>query len=633
MILPLHTPSDPTRGSSTRCTSSTSPTRPRSARAGRSSSTTTDRTTPRRRAPVAAAPAVQVAPAAPAPAAAAPAAPTAPAAPVAPADVEAEPLGEPLRGAAALIATNMVKSLEVPTATSFREVPARLLEVNRSIINGYLGRTGRGKVSFTHLIGYAVVRAISETIPAMNASFVEGARRQAARSSATRTSVSASPSTSRRPTAAPCSCRASRTPTRSTSGASGRPTTTSSARSATTSSPPTTSPGSPSASPTPAPSAPCSRCPGSCRARASSSASGRSTTRPSSRAPTRATLANLGVSKIITISSTYDHRIIQGAESGLFLKQVHELLLGGDDFYEEIFRSIGVPYEAVQWRRDVNPVDQQSAMLEKQMQVDQLINTHRVRGHLIADLDPLSAEDPVMHPELDPAHLRAHHLGPRPRVPRPTRIGGHDRMALGEILHLLRDAYCRTVGIEYMHIQEPAEKALDPAPGRGRRHHARRRRAAPHPRPAERGRGAREVPRHQVPRAEALRHRRRRVGHPDPRLAARLGGRRPHGLRRPGHGPPRPAQRAGEHRRQVLRAALQGVRGQRRPRVHPGLRRREVPPRPDRQVRQPGRQHHRGRAGRQPVAPRDRRPGRRGHGPGQDGPHRSARAATRCCRS
>ncbi len=56
----------------------------------------------------------------------------------------------------------MEKSLSVPTATSFREVPARLLEVNRSVINGYLGRTRGGKVSFTHIIGYAVVRAIAD---------------------------------------------------------------------------------------------------------------------------------------------------------------------------------------------------------------------------------------------------------------------------------------------------------------------------------------------------------------------------------------------------------------------------------------------------------------------------------------
>jgi len=171
-----------------------------------------------------------------------------------------------------------------------------------------------------------------------------------------------------------------------------------------------------------------------------------------------ATLATLGVSKIITISSTYDHRIIQGAESGLFLKRVHELLMGADDFYAGIFRSIGVPYESVKWRRDVNPVDHTAAMLEKQMRVDQLVNAHRVRGHLIADLDPLAAEEPVMHPELVPETYGLT-IWDLDREFLTNGIGGRDRMPLGDLLHLLRDAYCRTIGVEYMHIQEPAEKA------------------------------------------------------------------------------------------------------------------------------------------------------------------------------
>ena len=62
----------------------------------------------------------------------------------------------------------MEASLDVPTATSFRQVPAKLLEVNRKVVNGYLGRKQGGKVSFTHIIGYAIVRAIADSIPAMN---------------------------------------------------------------------------------------------------------------------------------------------------------------------------------------------------------------------------------------------------------------------------------------------------------------------------------------------------------------------------------------------------------------------------------------------------------------------------------
>ena len=86
--------------------------------------------------------------------------------------------------------------------------PAKLLEVNRKVINGYLGRTRGGKISFTHLIGYAVVRAIADSIPVMNSSLRHRRGRQAGASSATSTSTSASPSTSRRRTAAaPCSCR------------------------------------------------------------------------------------------------------------------------------------------------------------------------------------------------------------------------------------------------------------------------------------------------------------------------------------------------------------------------------------------------------------------------------------------
>ena len=123
-----------------------------------------------------------------------------------------------------------------------------------------------------------------------------------------------------------------------------------------------------------------------------------------------------------------------------------------------MFRALGVPYEAVQWRRDVNPVDREEAMLAKQMAVDTLIRVHRVRGHLIADLDPLAWKEPEMEPELDPAtygltiwDLDREFLtgGPRPATP---------RLPLGEILGTLRDAYCRTIGIEYMHIQELEEK-------------------------------------------------------------------------------------------------------------------------------------------------------------------------------
>src|SRR4029453_12855841 len=79
----------------------------------------------------------------------------------------------PLRGAAARIVEAMEASREVPTATSVRTVPARLLEVNRSVLNGHLRRRQGGKVSFTHMIAYAVVKAV-EAVPGMTTSYREG---------------------------------------------------------------------------------------------------------------------------------------------------------------------------------------------------------------------------------------------------------------------------------------------------------------------------------------------------------------------------------------------------------------------------------------------------------------------------
>ena len=155
-------------------------------------------------------------------------------------------------------------------------------------------------------------------------------------------------------------------------------------------------------------------------------------------------LAQLGVSKVMTLTSTYDHRIIQGAESGLFLKRVHELLLGEDGFYDDVFRAMGVPYEPVRWRRDVNPVDAEQARDEKQVHVQTLINMYRVRGHLIADLDPLRWKEPHIHPELDPATygLTIWDLDREFFADGARRARAH--MTLGDILGVLRDAYCRT---------------------------------------------------------------------------------------------------------------------------------------------------------------------------------------------
>ena len=407
-----------------------------------------------------------------APGAAAPAAPAATSAPAAPSSTptsdakpaEGEPPGEPIRGVGARIVANMDASLGVPTATSFREVPAKLLEINRNVINGYLGRTRGGKVSFTHLIGYALVRAIADHVPNLNNSFVEGPdgsprivrnqhvglgiaidmeKRDGSRSLIVPNIANADTLDFAGFMAVYDDLiRKAKTNKLTVDDFAGVTVTlTNPGTIGTERSVPRLMPGQ------------------------GAIVGVGSLTYPTGFAGADPrTIADLGISKVITISSTYDHRIIQGAESGLLLKKVDELLLGGDDFYEQVFRSIGVPYEAVRWRQDSNPSDHTTALVEKQMQVSTLINMHRVRGHLIADLDPLAAKPPEMHPELDPATYgltiwdldREFLTGGDVGIY--ASVGGTRRLQLGEILRILRDAYCRTVGIEYMHIQEPEEK-------------------------------------------------------------------------------------------------------------------------------------------------------------------------------
>ncbi len=367
------------------------------------------------------------------------------------------PPGRPLRGAAARIVANMEASLEVPTATSFREVPAKLLEVNRKIINGYLGRTRGGKISFTHLIGFAVVRAITDTVPVMNSAYAEGADEKPYvvrhEHIGLGLAVDMEKSDGSRTLLVPCikdadtldfagfqaayedvirKVRSNKLTPDDFAGVS--VSLTNPGTIGTVQSVPRLMPG-----------------------QGLIVGVGNLDYPAAYQGADPATMADLGLSKVMTITSTYDHRIIQGAESGLFLKRVHELLMGEGDFYEQVFRSIGVPYEAVEWRRDVNPVDREESTLAKQMKVQTLVNMHRVRGHLIADLDPLSAEEPYLHPELDPATYGLT-IWDLDREFLTGGIAGRARMKLDDILHVLRDAYCRTIGIEYMHIQEPAEK-------------------------------------------------------------------------------------------------------------------------------------------------------------------------------
>jgi 2-oxoglutarate dehydrogenase E1 component len=370
---------------------------------------------------------------------------------------DAEVPGQPLRGVAAKIVENMEASLAVPTATSFRDMPAKLLEINRRVMNGYLGRTRGGKVSFTQLIGYAVVRAIVDTRQVMSNTYLEGpdGKPRIVRHDhvGLGLAVDVEKKDGSRSLVVPVVKNADTLDFRGFWGSydelirkvqSNKLTPDDFAGATVT----LTNPGTIGT---------VQSVPRLMRGQGVIVGVGRIDYPAEWKGADPVALADLGVSKVVTITSTYDHRIIQGAESGLFLKRVEELLLGADDFYNDIFRSLGVPYEAVQWRQDVNPVDHEQTMLEKQMAVATLIRVYRVRGHLIADLDPLRWKEPRMAPELDPATYGLTIWD----LDREFLTGGladHDRMVLSEILRVLRDAYCRTAGVEYMHIQDLDEQ-------------------------------------------------------------------------------------------------------------------------------------------------------------------------------
>jgi 2-oxoglutarate dehydrogenase E1 component len=172
-------------------------------------------------------------------------------------------------------------------------------------------------------------------------------------------------------------------------------------------------------------------------------------------------LSQLGISKAISISSTYDHRVIQGAESGAFLARVHDFIIGKHEFYKNIFLNLGIPHAPFGWNLDRNPFflseDQMREQKLKEAKVIQLINAYRVRGHLIADTDPLHALPLLYHAELD-IETYGLTIWDLDRVFITDGLANRESMTLREILDVLQHAYCGKVGIEYRHIQSKEEK-------------------------------------------------------------------------------------------------------------------------------------------------------------------------------
>ncbi len=399
------------------------------------------------------APAPQAAPSAPAPEAA-----PAPKAAEAPKPKAVAPAGEgaktaPLKGAAARVVTNMEASLSVPTATSVRSVPAKLLADNRIVINSHLKRSRGGKVSFTHLIGYALVRAVAD-VPVMNNSFGTddngkplvvtpgdvglGLAIDLQNANGSRSLVVAAIKGADTMDFAQYWAAYEDIVRRARAGKL----TTEDFQGTTIS---LTNPGGIGT---------VHSVPRLMQGAGAIIGVGAMEYPAEFQGASEDTLARLAVSKVITLTSTYDHRIIQGAQSGEFLRRMHQLLLGEDGFYDEVFASLRIPYVPVRWVPDQQASHEGD--LDKATRVNEMIHAYRVRGHLMADTDPLEFKV-RSHPDLDVV-THGLSLWDLDREFPVAGFAGKRVMKLRDVLGVLRDSYCRTVGIEYMHIQDPAER-------------------------------------------------------------------------------------------------------------------------------------------------------------------------------
>jgi multifunctional 2-oxoglutarate metabolism enzyme len=384
-----------------------------------------------------------------APAAKTPAAKAAPK----PADGGGEgPKRTPLRGAAASVVKNMNASLTVPTATSVRAVPAKLLADNRIVINNHLARARGGKVSFTHLIGYALVRALDD-FPNMNNAFAEvdgkptlvtpehvnfGLAIDLPKADGSRSLVVASIKGAEQMDFAAFWGAYEDIIRRARGGKL-----TMEDFSGTTIS--LTNPGTIGTN---------HSVPRLTTNQGTIVGVGAMDYPAEFQGMSPEALAEMAVSKIITLTSTYDHRVIQGAESGDFLRRMHSLLLGQDGFYDDVFRSLRIPYEPVRWVADKRVSHE--GQIDKEARVIEVIESYRRNGHLMADTDPLEFKVRT-HPDLD---IVQHGLTLWD-LDRPFPVGGfagERTMPLRDILGVLRNSYCRTVGIEYMHITDPEER-------------------------------------------------------------------------------------------------------------------------------------------------------------------------------
>jgi multifunctional 2-oxoglutarate metabolism enzyme len=356
-----------------------------------------------------------------------------------------------LRGAAAAVVKNMSLSLDLPTATSVRAIPAKLMIDNRTVINNQLKRTRGGKISFTHLLGYALVQAL-KAFPNMNRHYAEVDGKPTSVTPAhinLGLAIDLQGKDGKRSlvVAGIKRCETMRFAQFITAyedivrRARDGKLTAEDFAGVTIS---LTNPGTIGT---------VHSVPRLMAGQGAIIGVGAMEYPAEFQGASEQRIAELGIGKLITLTSTYDHRIIQGAESGDFLRTIHEMLLA-DDFWDEIFREMGVPYLPIRWSTD-NP----DSIVDKNARVMELIGDYRNRGHLMADIDPLRLDKSRFrsHPDLE-VLTHGLTLWDLDRVFKVNGFAGAEYKKLRDILGLLRDAYCRHIGVEYTHILDPEQQ-------------------------------------------------------------------------------------------------------------------------------------------------------------------------------
>ncbi len=357
----------------------------------------------------------------------------------------------PLRGPALRIAENMTASLSIPVATSQRIMPVKVMDENRRTINQHRAPAGQSKISYTHLVAWAIVRAI-EKIPAVNQAYsetVEGAFRVTRQNVNLGLAVDVEGKEGARSLKVPSvknaqsmnfaqflqayddvvqRTRANKLTVADFEGAT--VSLTNPGTVGTVGSIPRLMPG-----------------------QGAIIATGAIDFPPEYRGMPVEVRTSLGLSKVMTVTCTYDHRVIQGAESGMFLARMQSLLEGEDRFYENIFADLRIPVRPLRWEADQAAAPVVNADPVKQAGVAQLIQAWRERGHLIADIDPLGGPRPS-HPELEPA---AHGLTIWD-LDRAFHAGSFGVTTLRTLIDRLRLTYAGKLGVQYMHIDDPEER-------------------------------------------------------------------------------------------------------------------------------------------------------------------------------